>query len=446
VSARRRRLAGVITLVVLTACTVGGSGGGHRNAPNASSGGSTGGYAVAIPHVRPGGAPTLQAAIAELCVAPPPTDGKPATGALPPDLVSIAQSVEQARGHRYAHYPPATEVSNSQMDRRLLKNFRQTTSRRADDRRTVAWRTIGVIGRGDDLYRAYRAFTTGQVVGYYDPETGDLVYLGSGTLDFSERFTLAHELTHALDDQTFDLTRLDPLAAHCQDERAQAALGLVEGSAQYFAAVAIAQNPSIDLGDLLKEIAQSASGATPPPGVPQFVFDQQLWPYSTGETFVASLVGSGGTAAVDHAFERFPVSTEQVIDPATYPADTPVAVSIPDLTGALGARWGDLDAMTIGEEWLRGMLALRQGVSPDVATGWQGGGYRAWTDGHDVVVVLRTRWDEPDRASAFAAALQDWAAGRDPAPAITRSGREVTAVFATTPSLVATAGTALTQG
>jgi hypothetical protein len=444
VSPRLRRLASVGALIALASCTVGGSGGGDHHAASTSSA-PAGGYAVPIPRVAPGGAPTLGSAIAKLCVAPPPTHGKPATGTLPPDLVSIARSVEQARGHRYTHYPPATQVSDSQMDRRLIKNFRQTTSRAADDRRTVAWRTIGVIGPGDDLYTAYRAFTTGQVVGYYDPETGDLVYLGSGSLDFSERFTLAHELTHALDDQTFDLTRLDPLTTHCQDERVQAALGLVEGSAQYFAAVSVAQNPSIDLSDLLKAIADAAGSGNPPPGVPQFVFDQQLWPYSTGESFVASLVSSGGTAAVDDAFEHFPVSTEQVIDPATYPSDTPEPVSIPDLTGALGPQWGDLDAMTIGEEWLRGMLALHDGVSPDAATGWQGGGYRAWTDGHDVVVVLRTHWDEPDRAATFASALQAWAAGQQPAPAITQAGQDVTAIFGTSAAVVASAGKALDQ-
>jgi len=442
VNASRRRLASVVGLIILVGCTAGG--GGHRGAPQTPSrSGAAAAAAVAIPRVTPGGAPGLHGAIAALCVTPPTTHRAPATGALPPDLVSIAQQVEQARGHRYNHYPPATEVSNAQMDRRLLKNFRQTASREADDRRTVAWRTIGVIGADDDLYRAYRSFTTGQVVGYYDPETGDLVYLGSGGFGFSERFTLAHELTHALDDQIFHLRRLDPLTAHCMDERAQAALGLVEGSAQYFAAVAVAQNPSIDLGDLLKAIAESAGSGTPPPGVPQFVFDQQLWPYSAGESFVASLVGSGGTAAVDHAFRRFPVSTEQVIDPSTYPGDAPVPVSIPDLTPRLGARWGDLDAMTIGEEWLRGMLALRDGVSPDAATGWAGGGYRAFTDGRQVVVVLRTRWDAPDEAATFASALQVWGADRDPAPAITRAGQQVTAVFATTASSIVASGKAL---
>ncbi len=438
----RRRFVGVVVLSILAGCTAGGGGGRHASGPSPTP---SAGVAVAIPHVTPGGAPTLQDALAKLCVAPPPTHGKPATGTLPPDLASIAQQIEQARGHKYAHYPPATEVSNSQMDRRLLKNFRQTTSREADDRRTVAWRTIGVIGPDDDLYRAYRAFTTGQVVGYYDPETGDLVYLGSGSLDFAERFTLAHELTHALDDQTFDLTRLDPLTVHCMDERFQAALGLVEGSAQYFAAVAVAQNPSIDLGDLLKAIADSATSGAPPEGVPPFVFQQQLWPYTAGESFVASLVGSGSTGAVDAAFEHLPVSTEQVIDPSAYPGDTPQTVSIPDLTRALGPAWGDLDAMTIGEEWLRGMLALRDGVSPDAATGWDGGGYRAFTDGRQVVVVLRTRWDDAGHASTFASALQDWVAGRDPASAVTVSGQDVTAVFATSLAVAGTAAKALGQ-
>src|SRR5262249_56332856 len=142
-----------------------------------------------------------------------------------------------------------------------------------------------------------------------------------------------------------------------------------------------------------------------------------------------------GRAGVGGGVEHCRVSTEQVIDPATYPSEKTVPVSIPDVAAALGSGWGDLDAMTIGEEWLRGMLALHDGVSSDAATGWSGGGYRAWTDGHDVVVVLRTRWDEPDRAATFASALQEWTAGRTPAPAISRSGDQVTAVFATSSPL-----------
>src|SRR5204862_679931 len=96
--------------------------------------------------------------------------------------------------------------------------------------------------------RIVAPFLAGQVVGFYDPDTGRLVYQRSGALGLEERFVLAHELTHAIDDQHFDLSRLDGLARSCADEASSAALGAVEGSAQYFATQVIARNPSTDLG------------------------------------------------------------------------------------------------------------------------------------------------------------------------------------------------------
>ena len=106
---------------------------------------------------------------------------------------------------------------------------------------------------------------------------------------------------------------------------------------------------------------------------------------------------------------------------------------MPDLTGALGAGWGDLDAMTIGEEWLRAMLALHLdgGVADAAAAGWDGGVYRAFTDGTDVVFALRTDWDSTEDAAAFASALEDWSAAGGSHPTITQDGTRVTAVFAT---------------
>ena len=320
------------------------------------------------------------------------------------------------------------------MDRRLEESFRAYYPKDLYDRRTFAWRTIGVIPPDADLHEAYRTFLTGEVVGFYDPETGELVYLGSGDLGFTERLTLAHELTHALDDQTFDLTRLDALVNACQDERAAAALGLIEGSAQYFSAASMTENPDVSLSDLIDAIAQAAAGGSAPEGVPPFLYAISIWPYTDGMAYVGTLAGTGGTGAVDRAFEHFPVSTEQVIHPDRYPSDRPTAVDVPDLTGALGAGWGDLDAMSIGEEWLRAMLALHLdgGVADAAAAGWDGGVYRAFTDGTDVVVALRTDWDSTEDAAAFASALEDWSAAGGSRPAITQDGTRVTAVFATT--------------
>jgi hypothetical protein len=431
--------AAVVVSLVAVACTASrnaGGGAGPPVGPPADAG--------PIPHVRPGGAPTLRAAISRLCVTPSVPGGTPASGSLPPDLDAIAHDVEIARGHSYVRQPRADAITDQEMDRRLAESFAAYYPKRQYERRTVAWRTIGVIGGSDDLYRAYRAFFEGQVVGFYDPETGELVYLGSGDLGFAERFTLAHELTHALDDQIFDLKRLDVLTARCQDERAEAALGLVEGSAQYFAAVTVAQDPQVDLGDLLATIGDSMRSQQPPAGVPPFLNELELWPYVSGEAFVASLVSAGGTDAVDAAFRRFPTSTEQLIHPELFPSDRSRPVSIPDITSRLGPRWGDLDAMTIGEEWVLAMLGLRldRSTAEDAAAGWSGGGYRAFTDGNDVVVVMTTAWDTVTDADAFAGALRRWSGGSTvPDISITRS--TVTAVFATAPATLAAAMSAL---
>ena len=425
---RHGLVASTALLLGLAACTA------STKAPVSPSAPLPAGNAIErIPDVHPGGASTLQGAIADLCVPPSIPNGTPASGTLPPDLAAIAQQVEISRGHTYTTPPAAEAISNQEMDRRLAESFDAYYPKNLYDRRTFAWRTIGVIGPNDDLYHAYAAFFAGEVVGFYDPETGELVYLGSGDLGFAERFTLAHELTHALDDQTFDLKRLDALSASCQDEHAEAALGLVEGSAQYFAAVTVAQDPQIDLSDLLATLANAATSGTPPAGVPPFLDALEIWPYVAGEAFVASLA-SNGTDAVDAAFRHFPVSTEQVIHPDRFPSDRPRAVSMPDLTPALGPRWGDLDAMTIGEEWLRAMLALRlpEHEADAAAAGWDGGGYRAFSDGDHVVVVLRTAWDSDADASAFAAALQGWSSATGDVGGhvgMDVAGTSVTAVF-----------------
>jgi len=399
-----------------------------------ASGGSRAAEGLQIPAVTPGGAATAKGAIQDLCVPLSSPTGTPASGTLPPELAQIADQVAAARGHAYETPPKAEGITDQEMDRRLQESFQAYYPKGLYDRRTFAWRTIGVIPPDADLHEAYRAFLTGQVVGFYDPETGELVYLGSGDLGFTERLTLAHELTHALDDQTFDLTRLDALVNTCQDEQAAAALGLIEGSAQYFSAASVAENPDISLPDLIEAIAQAAAGGSAPPGVPPFLYATSIWPYVDGMSYVGTLAGTGGTGAVDSAFERFPVSTEQVIHPDRYPSDRPTAVDVPDLTDALGQGWGDLDAMTIGEEWLRAMLALRLdgGVADDAAAGWDGGVYRAFTDGTDVVVVLRTAWDTTEDAAAFASALQEWsAAGGALQASVVQNEMEVTAVFST---------------
>ena len=184
--------------------------------------------------------------MAELCEAPKTGSGSGVTpeGPTPPAIATVEQQVESVRGLRYTSRVAVTPLTQEQIDRRLTKNFDKTYPVDFYARRSQAWGTIGVIPAGSSLRDALLAFQTGQVVGFYNPANGQLVYIGDTDLDQTERYILAHELTHAIDDQHFGLRRLDAIGARCDDEAFTAGLGAIEGSAQYFATQVLMRFPS----------------------------------------------------------------------------------------------------------------------------------------------------------------------------------------------------------
>ena len=164
---------------------------------------------------------------------------------------------------------------------------------------------------------------------------GQLVYLGDdGTSICIERYTLAHELTHAIDDQHFDLSRLDTIAAACRDEAFQAALGAVEGSAEFFATQVLTRFPDPDAGT-----AGDLGGAGPPAG--RTALHHELTCGPTPRVWVHERAGRGRRAhEVDGALSDLPPTTEQVMHPELYPDDRPRDVGIADRSPALGPAAG----------------------------------------------------------------------------------------------------------
>ncbi len=381
------------------------------------------------PSPVPTGEGSAAEAMARLCIAPKQRDAKQKqAGDTPSDIAEIEDQVQTVRDLRFTHPVAVNPIDDATMDRKLTKAFDQTYPVRFYDRRTEVWRTIGVIPQSADIRESLLAFQTGQVVGFYNPANGELVYLSSGDVlgNLTERVILAHELTHAIDDQHYDLTRIDDIVATCDDEAFQSALGAVEGSAQHFAFAVAARFPG-------GSIDQSGDGGLPA-GVPPFITQLQFWPNTAGQAFIDALDRRGGVSAVNGALESFPTSTEQVMHPERYPNDVPQPVDVPDLSSDLGDGWRDLDVMTVGEAWLQTMLRLRldHATADDAAAGWDGGTYRAWTDGDAVAVVMTTVWDSDADARAFADAARSWIDEGD-TPSFVTSGDDgsVTLGFAT---------------
>jgi hypothetical protein len=436
---RHRTAAAVAALaLVAAACTDDGIGivFGSPRPPTPSGaaptppGGSSRGVTLDVDPIDTG-EPRASRAMRALCVAPEPTstddDGAPAE--TPADVRTLQSQVEQVRELEFLHPVAVQPVSADEIAAKLEGAFDETYPAEFYDRRTVAWQTIGVIPRNVTIREALLAFQTGQVVGFYNPLDGELVYRAEGDLGLVERVTLAHELTHAIDDQHFDLERIDGITAGCRDEAFQAALGAVEGSAQFFSIKVLFEFPPAD-GDF----SGLGEGGELPEGVPPFMVDQQLWPYTAGQAFVTDLEARGGVGEVDEALRTLPTTTEQILHPERYPGDVPSRVDVPDLSDALGEGWGDLDVMQVGEAWLAAMLGLRLDAASaeSAAAGWDGGLYRAFTDGDDALVVLDTAWDTVADADAFAQAMRDWLdAGGSIGSVSGAPDRHVTVAFAT---------------
>lgn len=284
-----------------------------------------------------------------------------------------------------------------------------------------------------------------QVAGYYDPRRGRLALVrGAGVDDV----TLAHELTHALEDQHFDLERL---GEHGGDDAATAQQALVEGSATLVMERYAARWPSdAPLGDALAGLTQATSGAPLPP----YTLRTLLFPYLAGERFVQALRGtSGDWRLVDVALrDRPPTTTAEILDAERWlRAEQPAAVALGgagELAAVGRGGWRRVAGSTLGEEDLAALLAAPSGqvASRRLAAGWRGGRYALWRRGpledprcaapcraRDAL-VLAVRMESRAAADALAAALGAWQrglpAGSAGAVGVERDGRTVRAVLA----------------
>jgi hypothetical protein len=406
----RRRLAGLVAGCALLSACVSNVPARPSASPQATAvtSGPTG-----TPPPAKTGLGSAQAALERLCKQPPlpaPSKG-PAEGPTPPAIAAVEQAVEKIRQLKFVHPVIPRAVTHAKLAEGLHRSFEQSFPTALYRRRSLAWQTIGVIPQGTSIKQALSRFLSTQVIGYYDPTSGRLVFIGVTHPTPFQRVTLAHELTHALDDQHYDLTRLNRLSAQCKDEQSSAATAVVEGNATYV----MLQYAKDDLSpeDQVKFALETGSSGASTTGMPPFIVAEEEWPYTAGLAFISSLVARGGETAVDHALEHFPVSTEQIIDPSKYPSDLPIPVDVRDLGPKLGAGWKDLDVQDVGEEWLLHLLQLRldASTSSTASSGWGGGIYRASTDGvGHVAVVMATVWDTATDASQFADAMKSWIA------------------------------------
>lgn len=119
-------------------------------------------------------------------------------------VTEVARFVETTRGHPFRDQVRVDLVDDSLFTLLLLADFESGIG---DIRTTeVTLKALGMLPPDADLVSEVQRSLSAGVIGFYDPSSAQLVIRGTALTPFT-RTTLAHELTHALDDQCFDLDR-----------------------------------------------------------------------------------------------------------------------------------------------------------------------------------------------------------------------------------------------
>lgn len=280
----------------------------------------------------------------------------------------------------------------------------------------IAWLMRLIKQRDVDLEKKAVEVHTEGILGFYSPDTNQLFVLGEAdNMDPDTRATLAHEFTHALQDQHFDLVRLIQQFSHDSDRRL-AMRALVEGDATMSDLLYTYYHEQIDYSKQEKESVavsnaqEQSSEEEDMEGM--YVARTIYFPYIQGSDFVYELTRVGGYSTINQTFQDPPVSSEQIMHPEKYlqtPHDIPMHVALPPLTDTLGAGWTFKREDTAGEwELLMVLDETKASNSEKAAAGWGGAKYGFYTKGeNDGLLFLHTRWDTVADADEFEAAVRE---------------------------------------
>lgn len=345
--------------------------------------------------------------------APPPSASPVATQVSAAEIYAgIRSQVEAIRGLQPTKDVDPVTIDAAQLRTNLETEFDKENAVDALRFSEDTLITLGLLPPDSSVRKLTLDFEAGQVAGYYSPDRKELFVVSrSGALGPAEEVTYAHEFTHQLQDQTFDLSKLGLDSAN-QSDRALAQLAVVEGDAVSVQTRWTAENLTAEeLGQLLTASLDPAA-IEALRNAPPYLRDTALFPYQDGFAFVSNRIGAGGYSAVDAVFADLPESTEQVLHPEKYAArEMPVKVKLPaELAATLGAGWKNAGEDTLGEFILQTWLTVNgvSGATAREATAGWGGDRLELLRGPNgaTTVFLETVWDNVLDAAEFAAAAK----------------------------------------
>lgn len=332
----------------------------------------------------------------------------------PPQYRQMEAATPKARGLPYKTPVVYRQMSRDEYKAWIRKEIRSVMTEEQLIGVSRAWALMGLLPDGTDYEQAVIGMHGENAVAFYDPKQ-KVVYMFKSNLPeipAQTWLTVVHELTHALQDQHFDLRSYPQFTMVDNEDSVRAFQCLIEGDACLPPTIAMPANgqPSFPLGFGL-----------PPPakGKNAYLKNTLIFPYSQGAKFAKRLYDETNSfELINAAYKDLPKSTEQILFPEKYinktQRDDPKETHHPrDLKDP---RWKLIETNVMGCLSLRELFAMHVPASAATAReateawmGWGGDRYAvyAFKGGNHpqhqepLALLWMTVWDTPLDALEF---------------------------------------------
>ena len=345
---------------------------------------------------------------------------KPASDPVFRQINAIVQSLSGISGLSEEHPVPYGRMSKHQLRQFLTKRIRKTLKPEEIHADELTLKLFGLVPQDFNLKKSTIDLLTEQAAAFYDYDEKKLFLLEGSPVD-AEATTLAHELSHALADQHFDLERFMEDAPSDDDENL-AHTAVVEGQASWLMiaySLKQAGGSPTPTREMLKSVGDSGEESTADYPVlkasPLYIQQSLLFPYSEGTLFFDAVFRKMGKSAFSNVFTDAPVDSSQIIHPDRYFAHIkPAKPDLPALT--LTDSAGEIAEGTVGEFDHRILLKqyLGDATAQSLAPHLRGGHYKVVATGknHNPVLAYASQWDSEHDAGAFFAAYKNVLKGK----------------------------------
>jgi hypothetical protein len=323
---------------------------------------------------------------------------------------AIISQLAEITGMKLHHPVPCAFITKADVNKFLQERVKEVANPDEIRAEELTLKKFGFVPANFDLAKNTVDLLTEQAAAFYDYNKKKL-FLTETTSTESQEPVLAHELAHALADQNYNLARFIRQGRK-NDDGSTARLAVMEGQATWLMSEFLARQNgqtlknSPSLVDAMSKLSDSGGSSQYPvfDNEPLYLRDTLVFPYTKGMLFQNAVFQRDGKQSFGEVFEHPPVSTQQIMQPATYfKWIKPTDPKLPDpklphgYKGLVGGTLGELEHRILLQQYVDTASA------DEMAPHWRGCNFELLENkkAARVVLLYAVEWDDEDSARRY---------------------------------------------